>query len=288
MDTVPFDGEYHEVYGGTDGEWLFVRVTEHDGDEETGELPTHDVEVIRIENVVMNGSIGADEMDDDGTYLAEGASYWPIENTSRENIIAVVNSVGWFHGTDARALPPDEAKYFDERAHALRWDFDWATARGIDAEKLADEKRALIRWYNEPLSARAEALMRYYGGDRVGYGSGQFETLAEAMQEAGIPRYVLSNTAAYDVDPMTEEGWGPECEHCRAEHIYPRERHARIVARQMQEAWMADKHDEAEALGNHLAYRIADVEKHSYGTPEWYIGDHSYTEEYIEPDFPLK
>lgn len=280
--------DYKTVYA-ADGDWLFVCVEDFERDGVMG----HDVEVVRITDLAESGAVPDADIGKDGAYMAEGMSWWPIENVKREDIISAAESAGYDDGQLWRVkLTPDDETYLDERRKLLGWDAELAARMGITSELLDRQDHALRVWTQADIERRAEMLFSYFGGDTVGYGNGMYTTLAQAMHSAGVPRSALWNTADYDNDPRERDGWGKECghKHCIADHIWPRERHMKLVAQWMAYHWTNDMVEEATSLMSHLETLARKYYEDEGTTPEWYLGDGVFGEEYLTllPEWPLQ
>lgn len=269
-----------------DGEYAFIRIEEYERDGMLG----HDVEVIRITDLVASGCAASEDIDKHGAFIAEGASWWPIEEVTRDERIKAAQSAGSVYGWRT-ALLPDDAAYIADRRKLYGWDVALATRKGITPEQIDDEEKALRCWADASLERRAEMLLMYFGGDRIGYGDGVYTSLALAMDAAGVPRNALTNTADYNTDTYASEGWGKECshKHCIADHIWPRERHMQIVAQLAMLHWTADRHEEASSLMKHLDTLARKYYEDEATTPDWYLGAGVFGEEYLTllPDYPI-
>lgn len=271
-----------------DGEWLFMRIEEFERDGAIG----HDVDVVRITDLAASGSVPDADLSKHGAYIAESASWWPIEAVKREDRITVAQSCGYDDGKSWQAqLTPDDTAYLDERRKLCGWDPALAARQGITPEKLDRETHALHIWQAASIEQRAEMLFSYYGGDSVGYGSGEYTTLAEAMHDASVPRSALLDPKDYDDDPRMRDGWGAECTHkyCIADHIWPRERHMKLVAQWMAHHWDHDENEIADSLMAHLDFLAAKYEADEDELPSWYLGYGVFGEEYLTllPDYPM-
>jgi hypothetical protein len=271
-----------------DGDWLFVRVEKYERDGVMG----HDVDVVRITDFAESGSLPDSEIGKDGAYMAESMSWWPIENVKREDIISAAESAGYDDGQLWRVeLSPDDEAYIAERRKLLGWDANLAARMHITAERIDRDDHALRVWTQADNERRAEMLFSNFGGDTVGYGNGMYTTLADAMHAAGVPREALWNTADYDHDRRMRDGWGRECghKHCIADHIWPRERHMKLVAQWMAYHWVNNENEIADSLMEHLDKLAVKYAEDEGSTPDWYIGAGVFGEEYLTllPDWPM-
>lgn len=217
-------------------------------------------------------------------YISHGA--WDLPYLDLQTIAQVVQTSGGAVAETSAAdilaaHAPDAQRWLAEQAQALRGQSS-APLFVKSVNRLKEMAPALAGWYAADDVTRAAWLFSYFGGDEatIAY----HPTLKSAMDYEQIDTASMpaSLVKEYETDSHTDCGWGRECGIC-GEAVYPRERHARMIARAFAEAWTQDDHKTADKLGGHLHRVIGNMMKIEHvDAPAWYAGEQSFDSSYLD------